>query len=138
MQHERQFSAPVHARTTSNTSIFSPLNNSNNHSDLSVEELIATYDIKFPVFSEVKVNGKNSCPIYSYLKNEKNGVLGTKFIKWNFEKFIIDKYGNVHKRFSCLKNMKQIEQVINNLLDDTGVMIDSCHSLVGFNENMFD
>lgn len=102
-----------------------------------IEEMIQKQNLKFPVFNEVKVNGKHTSDIYAYLKNEKNGVFGTKFIKWNFEKFIIDRHGNVHKRFSCLKNVNQIELVINYLIEDKDVVIDDCRTLVGFNQDMF-
>ncbi len=59
-----------------------------------------TYDVTFPLFAKVDVNGKSAHPLFKFLKNEAPGVLGTKAIKWNFTKFLIDKNGNVVKRFS--------------------------------------
>lgn len=104
----------------------------------SIEEMIVKHDIQFPVFGEVKVNGKQTSTIYNFLKNDKKGVFGTKFIKWNFEKFIVDRYGNVNKRFSCLKNSRQIEQAVCELLEDeSNVLIDKCQPIIGFNEGMF-
>jgi glutathione peroxidase len=58
-----------------------------------------TYDVTFPIFSKVDVNGSNAHPAWSYLKQEKPGLLGTEMIKWNFTKFLVGRDGGVLKRF---------------------------------------
>ena len=58
-----------------------------------------TYDVSFPMFAKVEVNGAGTDPLYAFLKHEKKGVLGTEAIKWNFTKFLIGKNGEVVKRY---------------------------------------
>jgi glutathione peroxidase len=58
------------------------------------------YDVKFPLFAKVEVNGANTHPLYKYLKKEAKGLLGSEAIKWNFTKFLVDKDGNVVKRYA--------------------------------------
>ena len=55
------------------------------------------YDVSFPLFAKVDVNGANAHPLYNYLKGEKTGLLGSS-IKWNFTKFLIDRSGKVVAR----------------------------------------
>jgi glutathione peroxidase len=57
------------------------------------------YGVTFPMFDKVKVNGPDAHPLYVYLKDEAPGALGLKVIKWNFTKFLIDRDGNVVRRF---------------------------------------
>jgi glutathione peroxidase len=59
-----------------------------------------TYDVSFPLFAKVDVNGDNAHPLYRHLKGEKPGVLGTEAIKWNFTKFLVDRKGRVVKRYA--------------------------------------
>lgn len=59
-----------------------------------------TYDVTFPMFAKVEVNGDNAHPLYKHLKQEQPGLLGSKGIKWNFTKFLIDKSGEVVKRYA--------------------------------------
>lgn len=59
-----------------------------------------TYKTTFPLFSKVEVNGDNTHPLYTYLKEALPGLLGSKAIKWNFTKFLIDKNGNPVKRYA--------------------------------------
>lgn len=59
-----------------------------------------TYNVKFPLFEKIDVNGANSHPLYEFLKTSKPGILGTEAIKWNFTKFLIDKNGEVVKRYA--------------------------------------
>ena len=59
-----------------------------------------TYDVKFPMFAKIDVNGPNAHPLYRYLKQEAKGLLGSEAIKWNFTKFLVDKDGNVVKRYA--------------------------------------
>ena len=58
------------------------------------------FGVSFPMFSKVEVNGENSLPLYQYLKKQAPGVLGTKTIKWNFTKFLVDGKGQVIGRFA--------------------------------------
>ena len=59
-----------------------------------------TYDVTFPMFAKVDVNGDKAHPLYKHLKQEQPGLLGSKGIKWNFTKFLIDKSGKVVKRYA--------------------------------------
>jgi glutathione peroxidase len=56
------------------------------------------------------VNGEKEHPIYNYLKTQKPGILGLKRIKWNFEKFLVDKEGNVVKRYPSTTTPEALEQ----------------------------
>jgi glutathione peroxidase len=59
-----------------------------------------TYDVTFPMFAKVDVNGDNTHPLYTYLKSGKPGLLGTEAVKWNFTKFLVNKEGEVVGRFA--------------------------------------
>ena len=73
-----------------------------------------TYDVKFDMFSKVTVNGENASSLFKYLKEQQIGVLGSKNIKWNFTKFLVDKNGNVINRYAPITKplslKKDIEQ----------------------------
>lgn len=58
-----------------------------------------TYDVTFPLFSKIDVNGSNANPAWVHLKQEKPGLLGTESIKWNFTKFLVGRDGTVIKRY---------------------------------------
>jgi glutathione peroxidase len=58
------------------------------------------YGVTFPMFAKIDVNGAGAHPLYTYLKGEKGGILGTKNIKWNFTKFLVSKDGKVVERFA--------------------------------------
>lgn len=75
-----------------------------------------TYDVTFPMFSKVEVNGDNAEPLFKYLKAAKPGFLGTQKIKWNFTKFLIDKNGKVIKRYAPTVKPEAIESDIKALL----------------------
>ena len=57
------------------------------------------YEVSFPQFAKIEVNGPGESPLYSYLKSQQSGILGSK-IKWNFTKFLVDKNGNVTNRYA--------------------------------------
>jgi len=59
-----------------------------------------TYDVDFPIFAKVEVNGDNAHPLYRWLKHEGKGILGSEAIKWNFTKFLVDPAGEVVKRYA--------------------------------------
>lgn len=58
------------------------------------------YDISFPLFAKIDVNGEHAHPLYQYLKRRQPGLLGTEAIKWNFTKFLIDRDGQVLRRYA--------------------------------------
>jgi glutathione peroxidase len=74
------------------------------------------YGVTFPMFAKVKVNGKDTHPLYKYLKKEKKGFLATESIKWNFTKFLVDRSGSVIKRFGSMTKPSEIEADIKELL----------------------
>ncbi len=74
------------------------------------------YGVSFPIFGKVDVNGGNADPLYKYLKKEAPGALGTKAIKWNFTKFLVDNSGQVLKRYSSATKPEDIESDIQKLL----------------------
>ncbi|MFY9629882.1 MAG: glutathione peroxidase [Methylocystis sp.] len=59
-----------------------------------------TYDVTFPMFAKIEVNGEHAHPVYAYLKAQAPGLLGTQAIKWNFTKFLVDRQGNVKRRYA--------------------------------------
>ncbi len=58
------------------------------------------YDVTFPLFAKVEVNGGDAHPLYQLLKSAKPGLLGTEAIKWNFTKFLVDRAGRVVARYA--------------------------------------
>jgi glutathione peroxidase len=58
-----------------------------------------TYDVTFPMFAKIDVNGPRAHPLYQFLKSAQKGVLGTEAIKWNFTKFLVSPEGEVLKRY---------------------------------------
>ena len=75
-----------------------------------------TYDVTFPMFAKVEVNGDNAHPLYKHLKSESPGVLGTEGIKWNFTKFLVDKNGAVVKRYGSVDSPDKIEKDVERVL----------------------
>ena len=73
------------------------------------------YGTTFPRFAKIDVNGKNASDLFKFLKKEKKSALGSS-IKWNFTKFLIDREGNVVKRFAPTDTPESIEQDIVALL----------------------
>ncbi|KAK0720429.1 glutathione peroxidase [Lasiosphaeris hirsuta] len=70
------------------------------------------YGVSFPILQKVDVNGDNASPLFEWLKNEKPGILGLKRIKWNFEKFLIGKDGQVKGRWASTTKPESLESVI--------------------------
>lgn len=88
--------------------------------ELSNNEKIGEYcqknfGVSFPIFEKIHVNGKNTHPIFKYLKSQKGGLLGSR-IKWNFTKFLIDREGKVVKRYAPSKSPLSFEKEIKELL----------------------
>lgn len=59
-----------------------------------------SYEVSFPLFSKIEVNGEGTHPLYKWLKSEGKGILGSESIKWNFTKFLVDRNGQVVKRYA--------------------------------------
>jgi len=59
-----------------------------------------SYDVTFPMFAKIEVNGPGTHPLYQWLKSEGKGILGSEAIKWNFTKFLVDDNGQVVKRYA--------------------------------------
>jgi glutathione peroxidase len=75
-----------------------------------------SYDVSFPMFAKVDVNGSNAAPLYDFLKSERPGLLGTKAVKWNFTKFLINKKGEVVERFAPTDKPEDLKARIEQLL----------------------
>nr|AYQ93003.1 glutathione peroxidase 2 [Rhodiola crenulata] len=81
-----------------------------------IQEVACTrFKAEFPIFDKVEVNGKNSTPLYKFLKSQKGGYFGDG-IKWNFTKFLVDKNGKVVERYAPTTSPLKIEKDIQNLL----------------------
>tara|TARA_B100000963_G_C22474880_1_gene601930 strand:+ start:268 stop:750 length:483 start_codon:yes stop_codon:yes gene_type:complete len=74
------------------------------------------YQISFPLFSKIEVNGAASHPLYAHLKEQAPGALGSKRIKWNFTKFLVNQQGEVVKRFAPSTKPEAIASDIEALL----------------------
>lgn len=74
------------------------------------------FNISFPLFSKVDVNGENAHPLFDYMKNEAPGLLGSKSIKWNFTKFLVNNQGKVVKRYSPTTKPADIASDIEAML----------------------
>lgn len=79
------------------------------------EHCKVNYGVSFPMFAKIKVNGKETHPLFEYLKNQQKGML-SKEIKWNFTKFLVDKEGNVVKRYAPTTPPDKIEEDIKSIL----------------------
>ena len=75
-----------------------------------------TYDVTFPMFSKIEVNGPGAHPLYAHLKAARPGLLGTEAVKWNFTKFLVDRDGSVRKRYGPTDTPDAIEPDIVALL----------------------
>jgi glutathione peroxidase len=75
-----------------------------------------TYDVTFPVYAKIDVNGADAAPLYRWLKKAAPGVLGTEAIKWNFTKFLIDRAGQVVGRYAPTTKPAEIAKNIERLL----------------------
>jgi glutathione peroxidase len=73
------------------------------------------YGLSFPVMGKIEVNGAGQHPLYSFLKGQASGLLNDN-IKWNFTKFLVDREGNVVKRYGSVRKPKVIAADIQKLL----------------------
>lgn len=76
----------------------------------------SNYDVTFPMFAKIDVNGDGAHPLYRLLKGEQAGILGTEAIKWNFTKFLVDRDGTVVERFAPTDTPESLEAKIVKLL----------------------
>ena len=74
------------------------------------------YDVTFPVFAKIEVNGDGADPLWRELKDEAPGLLGSKAIKWNFTKFLVDRSGKVIDRYAPTTKPEDIAKDIEKLL----------------------
>lgn len=75
-----------------------------------------SFGLSFPLMAKIEVNGAGEAPLYSWLKSEAPGLMGTKSIKWNFTKFLIDRKGNVVRRYAPTDKPESIAKDIEKLL----------------------
>ncbi len=75
-----------------------------------------TYDVTFPVFAKVDVNGPGADPLFQRLKADAPGLMGSKGIKWNFTKFLVDRAGKVVRRYAPTTKPEALESDIEALL----------------------
>tara|TARA_Y100000816_G_scaffold133878_1_gene94588 strand:- start:1051 stop:1530 length:480 start_codon:yes stop_codon:yes gene_type:complete len=74
------------------------------------------YNVSFKMFDKIDVNGPNASPLFKYLKHESPGIMGTEAVKWNFTKFLVDKDGQVVKRFAPKDGESEIESELLKIL----------------------
>ena len=85
--------------------------------DMEIHSFCRTnYSITFPLFSKVDVRGDQAHPLFLYLTEQAPGVMGSKAIKWNFTKFLVDREGNIIKRFAPSTKLSEVEKNIKELL----------------------
>jgi glutathione peroxidase len=75
-----------------------------------------TYNVTFPLFAKIKVNGPQAHPLFRHLKSARRGLLFTKAIKWNFTKFLVDRHGTVVRRYPPTAGADRIEKDLPPLL----------------------
>ena len=74
------------------------------------------YDVDFPLFAKIEVNGPGAHPLFQMLKAQAPGLLGSETIKWNFTKFLVDKHGQVQERFAPTTKPEALGSQIESLL----------------------
>lgn len=75
-----------------------------------------SYDVTFPVFGKIDVNGPDAAPVFRHLKSEAKGLLGSEAIKWNFTKFLVARDGKVADRYAPTTKPEALERNIEELL----------------------
>ncbi|TGN20682.1 glutathione peroxidase [Leptospira idonii] len=75
-----------------------------------------TFSTTFPIFSKLEVNGPQTDSLYLHLKKKAPGIFGSLDIKWNFTKFLVDKQGNVVKRYAPITKPQDIQKDIEELI----------------------
>ena len=75
-----------------------------------------SYDVTFPMFAKIDVNGDKTHPLYAHLKDAQPGLLGSTAVKWNFTKFLVDRSGAVTARYAPTTKPAELEGAIEKLL----------------------
>lgn len=78
-----------------------------------------TYDVTFPLFAKINVNGNDAAPLFQYLKSAAPGLLGSEAIKWNFTKFLVDREGNVVERYAPTTTPESLVSAVEAALQKT-------------------
>ena len=76
-----------------------------------------TYDVTFPLFAKIEVNGSGAHPLFAYLKKAQPGLLGSEAIKWNFTKFLVNRDGQVLKRYAPSDTPERIEDDLRGMIE---------------------
>jgi glutathione peroxidase len=74
------------------------------------------FGVTFDLFDKIDVNGDDTAPLFSYLKDEAKGLLGTRAVKWNFTKFLVNREGKVLKRYAPKDTPESMKSDIEALL----------------------
>ena len=86
------------------------------NSDEIAEFCKVNFGVTFPLMQKVDVNGDNASPLFDWMKSEAPGLMGSKAVKWNFTKFLIDREGNVVKRYAPQDTPERIAKDVAKLL----------------------
>ena len=81
-----------------------------------LEFVASTYDVDFPMFSKIEVNGDGACELYRMLKDAQPGDGESSDVTWNFEKFLVARDGKVVRRFSPMTTPEQVADVLPDYL----------------------
>ncbi len=82
-------------------------------SDAEILEFVTSkFDVTFPMFHKIEVNGDGAAPLYKWLKSEQPGDGDSAEISWNFEKFLVDRQGNVVERFAPTTTPEQVADTL--------------------------
>ncbi|MDD2900374.1 MAG: glutathione peroxidase [Desulfuromonadaceae bacterium] len=76
-----------------------------------------TYGVTFPLFAKIEVNGSGAHPLYKYLKKAQPGLFGSEAIKWNFTKFLVNREGEVLKRYAPTDTPEKIEDDLRGMIE---------------------
>jgi len=76
-----------------------------------------TYDVTFPLFAKIEVNGSDAHPLFAYLKKAQTGLFGSEAIKWNFTKFLVNREGQVLKRYAPSDTPEKIEDDLRGMIE---------------------
>ncbi|WLF77306.1 hypothetical protein PVL30_001018 [Lodderomyces elongisporus] len=82
------------------------------------------FGVEFPIMKKIKVNGEETSPLYDFLKERQAALFGFKGVRWNFEKFVVNKSGDVVGRFDSWVTPLQMDEYIVNLLNESDISID--------------
>ena len=75
------------------------------------------YDVTFPLFAKIEVNGSGAHPLYQFLKKAQPGIFGSETVKWNFTKFLVNREGNVLKRYAPTDTPEKIEDDLKGIIE---------------------